>query len=278
MNDAPAEFLFTQYPARQGFTWLGAAYAMFKVYRLPWAALVLAYFIILVLMQTVPFIGPYAAALLSPVFGVGLLAAAWTQERGGRPAFNQLFQGFRTNLWSLVAIGVFFVAAIALVAFASSLVDGGKLRELMTNSKEMTETQIAAALSEPQLQLGVAFSAIFSLCVMIVTWWTQALVVFQDAGFRAALAASLRAALANWKALSFYGVGIFFYAGVVPGLITAMVAAVVPLPAAQLLVIGLLLPYSLFFAATLYISFYVSYRDVFHAGEALTPLAATGPP
>jgi hypothetical protein len=86
-------------------------------------------------MQVVPFIGPYAAALLSPVFGVGLLAAAWTQERGGRPALSQLFQGFRTNLWSLIAIGIFFVGAIALVAFASSLIDGGKLRELMTNSK-----------------------------------------------------------------------------------------------------------------------------------------------
>jgi hypothetical protein len=274
MSDVPREFPFARHPARQGFTWLATAYRMFKVYRLAWVALLLAYFILLLLMQAVPFIGPYAAALLSPVFGVGLLAAAWTQERGGRPAFSQLFQGFRTNLWSLLAIGVFFVAAVTLVAFAASLVDGGKLRELMVNSKDMTEAQIAGALSDPQLQLGVAFSALFSLSVMIVTWWTQALVVFQDAGFGAGLAASLRAVLANWKALAFYGVGIFFYAGVVPGLLTAIVAVVVPLPAAQLLVIALLLPYSLFFAATLYISFYVSYRDVFHAGETLAPLAA----
>jgi hypothetical protein len=274
MSDAPHEFLHTQYPARQGFAWLGTAYRMFKVYRLAWVAVVLAYFIILMLMQTVPVIGPYAAALLSPVFGVGLLAAAWTQERGGRPAFNQLFQGFRTSLWSLVAIGIVFVAAVALVAFASSLVDGGKLRELMATSKEMTEAQMAAALSDPQLQLGVAFSALLYLSVMIVTWWAQALVVFQDAGPGAALAASLRAALANWKALAFYGFGIFFYMGIVPGLITAIVAMIVPLPAAQLVVIALLLPYWLFFAATLYVSFYVSYRDVFHAGETLTPLTS----
>jgi uncharacterized membrane protein len=75
----------------------------------------------------------------------------------------------------------------------------------------MTEAQIAAALSDPQLQLGVAFSALLSLLVVIATWWTQALVVFQDAGPGAALAASLRAALANWKALALYVVGIFFY-------------------------------------------------------------------
>jgi hypothetical protein len=117
---------------------------------------------------------------------------------------------------------------------------------------------------------------LLSLLVVIATWWTQALVVFQDAGPGAALASSLRAALANWKALALYVVGIFFYIVVVPGLITAIVAVVVPLPAAQLLVIALLLPYSLFFTATLHISFYVSYRDVFHAGETLTPLPAAG--
>ena len=40
----------------------------------------------------------------------------------------------------------------------------------------------------------------------------------------------------------------------------------------MLLIIALLLPYSLFFAATLHVSDYVSYRDVFHAGETLAPL------
>lgn len=273
MSDAPHEFHFTQYPARQGIVWLATAYRMFKVHRLAWAMLVLAFYFILLLLSVIPLVGPYAMTLLTPVFGVGLLAAAWTQERGGRPAFVHLFQGFRTNLWSLVAIGVFFVAGITLAAFASSLVDGGKLRELIANAKEMTDAQTAAALADPQFVLGMAFSALLSLSVMIVTWWTQGLVVFQDAGPGRALATSLRAALANWKPLALYAVGVFFYIGVVPSLIIAIVAVVVPLPTAQLLVVALLLPYSLFFAATLYVSFYVSYRDVFHAGETLTPVA-----
>ncbi len=37
--------------------------------------------------------------------------------------------------------------------------------------------------------------------------------------------------------------------------------------------IALLLPYSLFFAATLHVSDYVSYREVFHSGETLAPLS-----
>ena len=33
------------------------------------------------------------------------------------------------------------------------------------------------------------------------------------------------------------------------------------------------MPYGIFLAATLHISDYVSYRDVFHAGETLAPLS-----
>ena len=37
------------------------------------------------------------------------------------------------------------------------------------------------------------------------------------------------------------------------------------------------LPYMFFFAATLHVSDYVSYRDVFHAGETLAPLTPGRP-
>jgi hypothetical protein len=274
MSGVPREFVFTRYPARQGMVWLVTAYTMFKAHRLAWVMLVLAYFLLLLLLRVVPYIGPYAMTIMKPVFAVGLLAAAWTQERGGRPAFAQLFQGFRANLWSLLAIGLFFVAGITLAVFASSLVDGGKLLELMAGGGTMSDTLLAAALSDTQLQLGMMFSALLSLPVVIATWWAPALVVFQDAGPGAALAASLRAALANWKPLAIYGLGVFFYGGVVTSVIFEIVTLVVPPPAGPLLVIALLLPYWLFFAATLHVSDYVSYRDVFHAGETLAPLAS----
>ena len=52
----------------------------------------------------------------------------------------------------------------------------------------------------------------------------------------------------------------------------ALFALVVPPGRCKSLVVALLLPYSLFFAATLHVSDYVSYRDVFHANETLAPL------
>ena len=110
--------------------------------------------------------------------------------------------------------------------------------------------------------------------VLLATWWAPALIVFHDAGPAAALAASLRAGLANWKPLAIYGLGVVLYGGVLPGLVIGVIAVVVPPPAGATFAVALLLPYLLFFAATLHISDYVSYRDVFHAGEALTPLPA----
>ncbi len=278
MSDAPREFAFVRLPARQGIVWLAAAYGMLRAHRLAWVVLVLAYFLVLLMLRVIPFAGPYAMTVMKPVLAVGLLAAAWTQERGGTPALRNLFQGFRANLWSLVAIGAFFVVGITLAVFASSLVDGGRLVELMGGGASMTEAEIAAVLADGDVQLGMAFSALMSLPVVIATWWAPALVVFQDARSGAALAASLRAALANWKPLAIYGLAVFFYGGVVPGLVIGVLALIVPPPAGQVLVVALLLPYSLFFAATLHISDYVSYREVFHAGEKLAPLSEGSAP
>ena len=272
MSDVPREFLFTRYDARQGMVWLAQAYAMFKQQRLAWVVLLLGYYLVLVILRAIPVLGPYAMTVMKPVFAVGLLAAAWTQERGSPPKLSQLFQGFRANLWALVPIGIFFVVGITIAVFASSLVDGGKLLDFLSVGGSMTEEQLANALAGGSLQIGMLFSALLSIPILLATWWAPALVVFQDAGPGAALLASLRAALANWKPLSIYALGVFFYGGVVPGLLIGGIALVVPQPAAQILVIALLLPYSLFFAATLHISDYVSYRDVFHAGETLAPL------
>ena len=273
MSDDPREFVFTRYDARHGMAWLAQAYALFRQRRLSWVVLLLAYYILLLLLRAVPLVGPYAMTILKPVFAVGLLAAAWTQERGGTPALRLLFQGFRANLGSLLPIGLFFVAGITAAVFASSLVDGGKLLELMSNGGAMSEEEITTALGDSALQTGMLFSALLSVPVVIATWWAPALVVFQNAGAGRALLTSLRAALANWRPLAIYALAVFFYGAALPALVTGVIALILPAAIAPTIVVALLVPYAIFFAATLHISDYVSYRDVFHAGETLAPLS-----
>ena len=88
-----------------------------------------------------------------------------------------------------------------------------------------------------------------------------------------ALGASLRAALANWRAAARYAIAVFMLGAVVPTLVTTGLALIVPPPLNATPAAVLVLPYLAFFVATLHISDYVSYRDVFHAGETLAPIA-----
>jgi hypothetical protein len=71
---------------------------------------------------------------------------------------------------------------------------------------------------------------------------------------------------------------VFVLGGVVPSLVTSVVALIVPAPFNATLAMALLLPYLALFVATLHISDYVSYRDVFHAGETLAPIGHLNEP
>ncbi len=274
MSDIPVNFLFTRYDARQGSVWLHRAFTMFMRARLSWTILLLAYFVLMIVVRLIPFLGPALLSIAKPIFAVGLLAAAWTQERGGTPSFSQLFQGFRANLVALLPIGVFFLVGATIAMYGSALVDGGKLVAFVTSDARISDEEIAAAFADSVLQRGMLFSVLLMTPVLMATWWAPALVVFQDAKPGAALAASLRASLANWKPLIVYALTVFLFGGVMPGLFLGVAVLILPPTFAAVLVPALLLPYLLFFTATLHISDFVSYRDVFHAGETLVPLTA----
>jgi len=274
-KDTAREYTYTRHPARQGMVWLKEALHMFNQQRLAWVVLLLAYYLLLLVTRALPFIGPWAMTIIKPVLAVGLLAAAWNQERGKPPALRMILQGFRANLWALLPIGVFFVVGMTAAVFGSSVVDGGKLIEFITNSANTTDVELQKSLEDPQLQFGMLFAALLALPVLVATWWAPALIVFQDAGPGAALLTSMRAAFANWRPLAMYGLGVFFYGVVLPGLVISALTLFLPPSIAQVVVLALLMPYLMFFAACLHISDYISYRDVFHAEETpgATPAA-----
>jgi hypothetical protein len=127
-------------------------------------------------------------------------------------------------------------------------------------------------LRDPRTQLAMLFAVLVALPTLAALWFAPGLVVFQDLPAFSALAHSLRAAAANWRPLVLYGLAVFLLGGLLPGLALALLSLVLPASAGPLIAVALLMPYMFFFAATLHISDYVSYRDVFHSGETLAPL------
>lgn len=280
MANIEGEIPFTRYDGRRGVAWLVESYAMFSRQRLPWIGMLFGYYFVLLVVELLPWIGVFVAPIIKPVLSVGFLAAAWTQERGGKPGIRMLLQGFGSNLRALLPLGVVFVAGISIALGATALIDGGQLLDLLYGAgpsadadPTATARHVQATLSTTRVQLAMLFGALCALPTLLALWWAPALVVFQDARLLTALGASLRAAVANWRAAARYALGVFVVGAIVPTFITTAIALIVPPPINATLAAVLILPYLAFFVATLHVSDYVSYRDVFHAGETLAPIS-----
>ena len=278
MSTAAQQFAFTRYEGRRGLAWLAESYAMFRRHRLRWIGLLVGYYVVLLFVDLLPWIGVFLAPVVKPVLQVGFLAAAWTQERGGRPALRMLLRGFGANLGALLPLGIVFVIGMSIAIGATALIDGGQLLDMLYGAAPAADTDPTAAtrhvqetLGSPRVQLAMAFGALCALPTLLALWWAPALVVFQDARLSTALGASLRAAVANWRPALRYALGIFVMGAIVPTVVSAALALLVPPPLNATLATLVVLPYLAFFIATLHISDYVSYRDVFHAGETLEP-------
>jgi hypothetical protein len=264
---APGDIPFARRDAAHGALWLRQAFVMLWANRVRWLLLLLAYYVLMWTLKSVPYLGPFVAPMLKPVFAVGFLAAAWSQERGGHPEAKHLFAGFRANLRALVPLGIVFVVGMTGAIAATSIVDGGKLLSVMSGTAVVDEAFVAGGDS----QAAMLFGALCALPVLLASWFAPALVVFQDCGVARALATSLRAAVSNWRAVVVYGLLLFFYGAVLPGFAVAIIAALMSTEADYTVVVVVLLPYFALLIATLHISDYVSYRDIFHPDARPVP-------
>ena len=256
---------FARRDALNGIVWLRRAYAMFRAAPLRWLLLLFSYYLLIGLLELGPVqaVGQFVAPLLKPVFAVGFLAAAWSQERGIAPRFEHLFRGFRSNLLALVPLGAAFLVGITLALIATALVDDGRLMALISGAEKPTEE----ALASGPVQLAMLFGAVCAVPSLLALWFAPALVVFNDAGAVRALGTSLRAAIANWRPIGVYCLAVIVLGLVLP-ILAISIARLFGDAVAGLVALFVVVPYLFTFVAALHISDYVSYRDVFHADEA----------
>src|ERR1700687_2414839 len=135
---SPVSIPFARRDARNGIVSIKRAYAMFRAAPLRWLLLLFTYYLLIGLLEVGPVqaVGQFVVPLLKPVFAVGFLAAAWSQERGIAPRFEHLFRGFRSNLLALVPLGAVFLAGITLAVIATALGDDGRLVGLVAGGGE----------------------------------------------------------------------------------------------------------------------------------------------
>jgi hypothetical protein len=255
---------FARREARNGILWIKRAYAMFRAAPLRWLLLLSTYYLLIGLLEFGPLqaVGLFVAPLLKPVFAVGFLAAAWSQERGIAPRFEHLFRGFRSNLLALVPLGAVFLAGMTLALISTALVDGGRLMALLSG----TETPTEEALASGPVLLAMLFGVACAIPSLLALWFAPALVVFNDAGAVRALGTSLRAAIANWRPIGVYGLAVVVLGFVLP-VFALSIVNLFGEAVAGMVALFVVVPYFFTLVAALHISDYVSYRDLFHADE-----------
>ena len=246
--------------AARGARWMADGWRMFRAAPVGWIVAVVGYWILMSLVSIVPLVGAALVAVLVPAFSVGFMALARASATGGRGApldAMLLFDGFRNEPRAQLILGAVYLASVALVLGASTLVDDGAFARWML----MRERPQADGPSDELLGSFAAAAALYTP-VMLAFWFAPPLAAWHGTGAAKALFFSFAASLMNWRAFLAYGAVALALTLVLPvALFTALALAAggsAAVPAAMLIFPLLVLLLPVFFA-----SFYASYRDVF---------------
>ena len=128
-------------------------------------------------------------------------------------------------------------------------------------------------LASGPVQLAMLFGVACAMPPLLALWFAPALVVFHDASAAKALGTSFRATLANWRPIAVYCLAVFVLGGVLP-VFALSIGHLFGDAAAGMVALFVVVPYVFALVATLHISDYVCYRDLFHGDE---PLPETSP-
>ena len=231
--------------AARGAYWLADGWRFFRAAPLGWMALVFGYLVLMMLAWSIPLAGVAAAAVFTPSLSVSFMAVARAASRGAPIGLPLLLEGFRLGLRAQLALGLVYVACLAAIFGATSLLLG----ELPGVEAQGPEDPAA----------GLAWIGAFYVPVMMMFWFAPTLAAWHSTGAAKALFASFLAFLMNWRAFLAYG-------AVTTATIFALTAIVVLLArliSPEIPPASLALPMFIAVFPTLSGSYYASYRDIF---------------
>ena len=258
-------------PAGRGWQWNVDVWTLTAGHRALFLGLVAALLVLVSMLDLVPVVGSFGAALLTPALIAGLVVGCDALHRGEPLKLDHLFAGFQRNTRKLLGLGaVLAVANLLLAALGDLIVAPGELDALL-------DTLPGALLGGAPPDLLVVQDVLlrFLLAMLVVLalslplymalWFAIPAITLDGLDVASAMRVSFAACRDNLMP---------FLVWSVPPLLFAIVI-VVPLSVAialRSLLLGLvavvpLVVGGLLLAALTFASIYTSYRDVFALGE-----------
>jgi hypothetical protein len=227
--------------AGNGWQWIADAWNLMAGQRLTFVGICLLYFFMWLGVQLVPFFGPIAAVLFTPVVFAGIMIGCDAVRRGDALDVGHLFAGFERNLGKLVAVGAISLGLGFLIGIVFFVIAGVSFFTMLSSGAEPNPEQIMSM--GLMLLLAALVALAISLPVYMLLWFSAPLIILADLEVGAALKASFSGCLKN----------------VLPFLIWGVV----------ILVFIILTPFTLFLGWLLLgpiiaVSVYTGYRDIYH--------------
>lgn len=248
--------------ARAGLRWIGGAFAIFRFAPLRQLTLSLGFLLVFMLALSMPVIGFALAWALIPGLVVGLHAIAREASLGVLPTAALLLSGFRGSAAAQLRLGCVYLAGMAVVLAASLPADDGRFAQAMLGMARLEYQD----LQNPATVSAMRVVVLLQTLLLAALWYAPLLVSWRGLGVMKAVFFSAAAALINWRAFFAYGIGmtLLFTFVLMLALAGAMLfggSRALQANAAAFAVLWTLLP--IWFASS-----YLSYREVFEAGDA----------
>jgi uncharacterized membrane protein len=191
--------------AAQGWTWIADGWTLFKAAPGLWIGMILVLLAILFALAFLPLIGPVAQNLLMPVFMAGIALGCRAIDDGSGLEFNHLFEGFKTNFGTLVAVGALYLAGFVVILVAVAMFAGVGVIALLAGG-QVGNDPVATSAAAMTLLLAVLVAVALSIPLVMAVWFAAPLVVFHNLGAVEAMKASFTGCLRNVVPFLIYGI------------------------------------------------------------------------
>lgn len=194
-------------PAGSGWTWIAEGWRLFMKAPGIWIAIVLVMAIIGVAMNFIPFAGPLALGVLTPVFGGGIMLGCRALDEGKELEFGHLFAGFQNQLGSLATLGAIYLGLAFAIGLVVVLITGASIFAMVSGGGPA----VAAGAIGGMLIAMLVGLALFVPVAMLL-WFAPALVVLNRLAPVEALKSSWSGCMKNMVPFLVCGVVLFVLA------------------------------------------------------------------
>ncbi|MBL8470708.1 MAG: hypothetical protein KF778_18595 [Rhodocyclaceae bacterium] len=254
-------------PAHHGWLWISGGFALFRRNPAALTFLVFSCSFLILATSALPGIGPVLAGLFVPVLSQGIMNGCRLIDNRLPVPMDTVFSGFRQNAAQLLLLGlIHVVAALAVDALETALnpATAEEVAQPAANGSDAPPPEVVVAQKFAQ---GVRAVTLLHVPIQMAFWFAPLLVAWHQLSAPKAMFFSFFGCLRNWRAMLIFLTAAVGLALMLP-LAAVLTLSAVSLTLARTVGALLVIPFAFVLIPSLFASYYIAYRDVYHERKA----------